>query len=59
MVKLFSGREEQWVSFNANGVLPGCVLLLPLLLLPCVLTLPGCTRAKAVTEAQKLRFGIC
>lgn len=39
MVKLFSGREEQWVSFNANGVLPSCILLLALLLLPYVLSI--------------------
>lgn len=39
MVKLFSGREEQWASFNANGVLPSCILLLALLLLPYVLSI--------------------
>lgn len=39
MVKLFSGREEQWVSFNVNGVLPSCILLLALLLLPYVLSI--------------------
>lgn len=39
MVKLFSGREEQWVSFNVNGDLPSCILLLALLLLPYVLSI--------------------
>lgn len=39
MVKEFSGREEQLVSFNANGVLPRRVLLLALLLLPYALSI--------------------
>lgn len=37
MAKLFSGREEEWVSFNATGLLPRCILLQAVLLLPYVL----------------------
>lgn len=48
MAKLFSGREEEWISFNAKGLLPRCLLLQAVLLLPYVL----CSSFSRSTKSQ-------
>lgn len=55
MAKVFSGRGEQWASFNAEGLLPRRILLQAVLFLPYPLCLfKMCQEPTLLAGAQNL-----
>lgn len=59
MAKVFSGRGERWASFNAEGLLPRCILLQAVLFLPYALCLFKMRREPTLPQERRTFLSIC